>query len=453
MKSKYKIIIGFIAISLISSIFTVSIIFNEQSIKEHTSEFSNHIVKELILIDELKSSTLRILSSSLEIILLINEKTFIEETEEETEEELINQGKFNFEKAFTSLSIFNKEHPDKIIELNKIKEKYNIFVIMSEQLIDAKINGVQGKKILELKEQFEEEETELLLLIKNLRVKQLQEVNIQTSFIKSLIITNTQFMLIGIILIIISSIITVKIILNKIRDDQIILSQQMMKSQKDLIKNEKLTAIGEFASRMSHDLRNPLSIIQNSLENFKILYGIDDSKLKQYEKIERSIERMTHQITDVLDFVQEKPLKLKPEYLSKMIVESIDSLNIPNDIKLTHQNNNIQFLCDKIQFLKVLNNIILNAIQAITNIGTITITTEENNDAIIIQIKDSGDGISKENIDKIFDPLFTTKQQGTGLGLAGVKSIIKSHGGIISVTSPPTVFTITLPKIIDRTEI
>jgi len=94
--------------------------------------------------------------------------------------------------------------------------------------------------------------------------------------------------------------------------------------------------------------------------------------------------------------------------------------------------------------------LILNGVQAIVHTGTIEITVEENNDGIIIQIMDSGEGIPKENIDSLFEPLFTTKQQGTGLGLASVKSIVEAHGGIISVSSPPTVFTITLPKISDN---
>ena len=74
------------------------------------------------------------------------------------------------------------------------------------------------------------------------------------------------------------------------------------------------------------------------------------------------------------------------------------------------------------------------------------ITLKENSNHIVIEIKDSGDGIPHEIIDNIFEPLFTTKQQGTGLGLASVKSIIESHNGTISVTSQPTIFTITLPK-------
>lgn len=218
---------------------------------------------------------------------------------------------------------------------------------------------------------------------------------------------------------------------------------------KKLVKSEKLSSIGQFASRMSHDLRNPLSIIKISLENLKTLHGIDETKQKQYEKIERSIHRMVHQIDNVLDFVKEKPLELKKESFSKIISESLDSLIIPNDIELVLPSNDIELVCDKTQFLAVMNNLILNGIQSIDGAGTIEIKCEEK-DEVIIQVKDSGKGIPKEDLDKIFEPLFTTKQTGTGLGLAGVKLVIEAHGGIISVTSPPTVFTITLPKVSDK---
>jgi two-component system sensor histidine kinase HydH len=132
--------------------------------------------------------------------------------------------------------------------------------------------------------------------------------------------------------------------------------------------------------------------------------------------------------------------------LSEIILNAIDSLTVPDNITMISPKNNLELFCDKRQFEIALNNLILNGIQAIDGAGTVEISCDENDEAITIQVKDSGIGIIKENLDVIFEPLFTTKMQGTGLGLAGVKSIIESHGGIISVTSPPTIFTITLPK-------
>lgn len=223
------------------------------------------------------------------------------------------------------------------------------------------------------------------------------------------------------------------------------ITPEMTFSEK-LVKTERLASIGQLASRLSHDLRNPLSIIQVSLENLKRMYGIDDSKQKMYEKIDRSINRITHQVDDVLDFVKGIPAELNKTKFSEIIAESIDSLVISDDIQLNLPKNDIEFLADKKLFSVVMNNLILNGIQAINGKGTIEITCEENKNAVMIQLKDSGSGIPKENLDKIFEPLFTTKMQGTGLGLAGVKSIIEAHGGTISVASPPTIFTITLPK-------
>jgi len=217
---------------------------------------------------------------------------------------------------------------------------------------------------------------------------------------------------------------------------------------KDL-EDEKFITIGTLASRLSHDIRNPLAIIKISFENIKMMYGVNEIQIKQFEKIERSIGRITHQVDDVLDFIREQPLELNKIKFSEIIAESMDSLIVPNDIKIILPKNDVTFVCDRRQFSTVLNNLILNGIQEIGGAGIIEITAEENNDTIVIQVKDSGKGVPKEDLPKIFEPLFTTKQTGTGLGLASVKSILDTHGGTISVTSPPTIFTITLPKTLD----
>jgi signal transduction histidine kinase len=173
---------------------------------------------------------------------------------------------------------------------------------------------------------------------------------------------------------------------------------------------------------------------------------MNDVQQKQMERINRSIDRIAHQIDDVLNFVKRQPIVPSKTKLSDIAAESMDSLKIPDGIKLIFPKNDVELLCDVKQCSIALNNLILNAIQAIDGVGTIEITVKENNDEIVIQIKDSGKGIPEEDLDKIFEPLFTTKQTGTGLGLSSVKSIVESHGGIISVTSAPTIFTIRFPK-------
>jgi signal transduction histidine kinase len=221
---------------------------------------------------------------------------------------------------------------------------------------------------------------------------------------------------------------------------------QLKEISKEFIRSEKLSAIGQLSSRMAHDLRNPLSIIRLSLENMKIQYGTNNSQEKSFQKIERSIDRIAHQIEDVLGFVKGVPPILHSEKFSAIIDETIDSIIISENITLIYPKNDVELICDKKQFVVIMNNLILNGIQSIKNSGVIEITCEKKNDFTKIQVIDSGIGIPQENIDKIFEPMFTTKLTGTGLGLAGVKSIMEAHGGIISVTSPPTTFTIILPN-------
>lgn len=223
----------------------------------------------------------------------------------------------------------------------------------------------------------------------------------------------------------------------------------ILRAQNDLIKKEKLSTIGELTARISHDLRNPLSVIKLSVENIESRINKNlDPKLKEYiPVINEAISRINYQISQVLGFVKTTTLDMKLVSISKILQESIKNTNIPNNISITLPENDFSLIANRIQLEAAFSNILSNSIDAIGENGgniTIRVRTEENN--LILEFEDSGSGISIENLDKIFDPLFTTKQQGTGLGLASVKSIIDVHGGTISVKSPPTIFTIKLPQ-------
>jgi len=211
-------------------------------------------------------------------------------------------------------------------------------------------------------------------------------------------------------------------------------------------KVSKLISIGEMASRVAHDLRNPLSIIKIALENLKYEYGENEKNKDGFARVDRSINRMTHQIDAILDFVKEQPKNLTKSKISEIISESKDALIIPETIRLILPENDSEIHCDKKQLAIAINNLIHNAIQSIDGQGTIEISLEENYNELLIKVKDSGRGILRKDVPHIFEPLFTTKLTGTGLGLPSVKSIVESHRGSITVTSPPTIFTISLPK-------
>lgn len=218
----------------------------------------------------------------------------------------------------------------------------------------------------------------------------------------------------------------------------------------EVLKAERLSAIGELSGRLAHDLRNPLSVMKMSIDLIKQHPAdakISDSIItKRLDLIEKSIERISHQVDDVLGYVRNSPLKLSATSLRKIILGSIDKVNVPHDVTITVSDSDVIASCDSVKLDAVFINLIVNAIQAMPQEGTIEIKIKSDNDDAVIDFIDSGIGIPKEFMDKIFEPLFTTKQKGTGLGLASCKNIIEQHNGKISVKNNPTTFTIRLPK-------
>ncbi len=216
----------------------------------------------------------------------------------------------------------------------------------------------------------------------------------------------------------------------------------------ELIKAERLSAIGELAARLSHDLRNPLSVIKSSVE-ISLIRNKESLTQKDHESIQRinnAIQRMTNQIEDVLDYVKTTELEKKQISLKSCITNIVNELQL-NKINIKIPDNDITVLADESKLEIVFSNLLKNAIDAIgDNPGTIEIRYHDEENYVLIDIIDSGSGIKEDNIDKIFEPLYTTKQTGTGLGLVSCKNIIEQHGGKISVKNNPTTFTITLPK-------
>lgn len=220
------------------------------------------------------------------------------------------------------------------------------------------------------------------------------------------------------------------------------------------IKSERLSAIGELSARLAHDLRNPLSVIKMSVDLLKNTPSdskISDSQItSRIDLIDKSVDRIAHQVDDVLDYVRHSPLKISRVSLRQLVLASMEKIKIPKDIQITTFEKNIELDCDPIKLEAVFINIMMNAIQAISGAGSIEIKANEKNDQVVLEFIDSGDGFLDENIDKIFEPLFTTKQKGTGLGLAICKNIVEQHGGTIRVKTAPTTFIVSLPNKIEN---
>jgi len=126
---------------------------------------------------------------------------------------------------------------------------------------------------------------------------------------------------------------------------------------------------------------------------------------------------------------------------------AIKSINTPKNIAVTLPANDLSLMADRMQLAVAFSNMLSNSVDAIgEGEGSIVIRAIKGTNNLVLEFEDSGDGIAEENMKKIFDPLFTTKPHGTGLGLSSVRAIIASHGGTLSVKSPPTVFSVSLPQ-------
>jgi len=244
---------------------------------------------------------------------------------------------------------------------------------------------------------------------------------------------------------------------------KITISEERLKQQREhleikirdktnkLIQAERLSAIGEISARLAHDLRNPLTVIKGTVEIIKARNKKIDTEFssKQIEMMERAVARMSNQIDEVLDFVKIQTLHATRNSLFETIGLSVTKIKKSADFSINVVGNNVQFVYDADKLEVVFDNVITNAVEAINEKGQIDIRVNDNLNEIVIEIEDSGTGVPDELLTKIFEPLFTTKQRGTGLGLASCKRIIEQHGGSIHVKSKPSMFIIKLPKLLE----
>lgn len=213
---------------------------------------------------------------------------------------------------------------------------------------------------------------------------------------------------------------------------------------------ERLAAIGELAARLAHDLRNPLSVIKNTVEIMESKQRLRiEERVIYFNRLHRAVERISHQIEDVLDFVRPIAMTFEKHLVNDILSSALEKIARPDTVKINLPDNFVYVVCDFTRIEVVFTNLIMNAIQAMGNVGTVGIKIIDSDKHVIIQISDTGSGIPQNLISRIFEPLFTTKQTGTGLGLASCKKIIDQHDGVIDVASTEgsgTTFTIKIPK-------
>jgi signal transduction histidine kinase len=223
-------------------------------------------------------------------------------------------------------------------------------------------------------------------------------------------------------------------------------------AQEQVLRQARLAAIGELAAGVGHELRNPLGVITNA--HYLLRAGFEqqggNGLMRHLALAEREVGAATLIVGDLLDFAGPREPVTTPVGLHELLDEVLDLAAPPSGITVDRDESAgcSPVLADRDQLRQVLLNLITNAYEAMPGGGAVTVVVREAPGGVELQVTDSGVGMDQETAAQVFQPFFTRKARGIGLGLAVTKRIIDAHGGGISVTSAPgvgTTFRVDLP--------
>jgi PAS domain S-box-containing protein len=228
---------------------------------------------------------------------------------------------------------------------------------------------------------------------------------------------------------------------------------ETLELQKQLITAESLAAVGELASTVAHEVKNPLAGISGAIQLLGEGFHAADPRKEVIGEVLRQIERLDNTINDLLLFARPqvpRPQEVDLEHLLDKILAVLKEQPAMQRVEVGLQLDKGFALCADPQMIEqLLMNLLLNAAQAVEAKGKITVSAAKCNSQAVITISDTGKGIPGDILEKIYTPFFTTKHRGTGLGLSISKKIVEAHRGTIDVKSGVgvgTTFRICLPE-------
>jgi len=237
-------------------------------------------------------------------------------------------------------------------------------------------------------------------------------------------------------------------------------TQELREAQERLVRREKLAVLGQLAGGVGHELRNPLGIIKNAADLLNMILEEPKPEVREaLEILDEEVTRSEKIIGSLLDFARAGPPLRQKVDVNEVIREALSRATVPDDVKvLTQLHEALPAIpADPDQLAQVFGNIILNGMQAMAlpncvgrpEGGQLAVKSEVASPGwVAVSFTDTGVGIPQANLERIFEPLFTTKPRGIGLGLAIVSALVEGHGGTIEVESEVgtgSIFTVRLP--------
>jgi signal transduction histidine kinase len=218
--------------------------------------------------------------------------------------------------------------------------------------------------------------------------------------------------------------------------------------------SERLSLLGDTAASVAHEVRNPLNAISMAAQRLEEEYAAKEGmeSAKNFSRILRQeVKRLDGIVSQFLSLARPSELNLQKSDLNRLVTETValaEGEAGPLSVKISVLLGDIpELILDPDELKKAVINILRNGMEAAGKGGSISLSTRLDGDMVALQIEDTGEGMSKEQMRKVFQPYFTTKERGTGLGLSIAQRVVADHGGRIDVDSTPgkgTVFTLWL---------
>ncbi len=215
---------------------------------------------------------------------------------------------------------------------------------------------------------------------------------------------------------------------------------QVKKLEEELRRSERLAALGKMAAGVAHELRNPLSSIKGLALLLQSRFTGKNSDTETADILVQEVERLNRSISELLDYARPQKLQKETVDLQQLLQKAVSLIRIDAEaagveVTSVFQEPLPKILADADRLNQVFLNLFLNAIQAMEQGGKLAVSADARDGTMVITVSDTGCGIEPESLDRVFDPYFTTKPEGTGLGLAMSAKIVEEHGGSIKIAS------------------
>lgn len=215
---------------------------------------------------------------------------------------------------------------------------------------------------------------------------------------------------------------------------------QVKKLEEELRRSERLAALGKMAAGVAHELRNPLSSIKGLALLLRSRFSGKSSDTETADILVQEVERLNRSICELLDYARPQKLLKETVDLQQLLQKAVSLIRIDAEaagveVKSSFQESLPKVLADEDKLNQVFLNLFLNGIQAMEQGGCLMVEAETAGDMVEIKVSDTGCGIAPESLDRVFDPYYTSKPEGTGLGLAMSAKIVEEHGGSVKLVS------------------